>query len=123
MILGGELSERLTHLMTATAICCATATVAPGARHRPGDRRARHCRGGARRCRGHAVFVAAPRDGRPGRTAPLAREIDDGSDAWIDDEFRGLPDAAANRDAAIAAIWQVLPLIRPTPEELVRCTV
>jgi hypothetical protein len=30
MILGGELSERLTHLMTATAICCATATVAPG---------------------------------------------------------------------------------------------
>jgi hypothetical protein len=47
------------------------------------------------------------------------RQVDDSSDAWIDDEFRGLSDSAVKREAAVAAIRDVLQLIVPKPEELV----
>jgi hypothetical protein len=51
--------------------------------------------------------------------AACVREVDNDSDSLIEDEFRGLPELAAKRDAAIAAIKDVLPLIVPKPEELV----
>jgi hypothetical protein len=103
MILGEKIGGELARLMTATAICSATVTVAPGLglltvgviglveallgvaglTHALWRRRAEGFAAVARRC---------------------TREIDDGSDAWIEDEFRGLPDAAIWRDAAIGAI-------------------
>jgi tetratricopeptide (TPR) repeat protein len=119
MILGGEFSEKLTHLMTATAIYCATATVAPGLGVDPsvgvlglveavlGGTAVAHM---LLRRRTESFVAVARR---------CTRKVNDGSDGWIEDEFKGIPDAQAKRDAAIAAIRTVLPLIAPRAEELV----
>src|SRR4051794_1493008 len=119
MILGGELSEKLTHLMTATAICCATATVAPGLGVDPtvgvlglveavlGGMGVSHI---LLRRRSESFVAVARR---------CTRQVDDSSDGWVEDEFSGLPDAQAKRDTAIAAIREVLPLIVPKAQELV----
>ncbi len=119
MILGGELSERLTQVMTATAICCASATMAP---HLGVDPTV-GVLGVVEAVLGGTAVAHFLWRRRSERFAAVARrcvrQIDDGSDAWIDDEFRSVPGASAKRDAAIAAIRDVLPLIQPRPEELV----
>jgi hypothetical protein len=46
-------------------------------------------------------------------------EIERSSDEWLDNDFRGDPNATNRRDAAVAAIREVLPLIIPKAEELV----
>ncbi len=93
MILGGEFGEKLTHLMTATAVCCATATIAPGLGVDPtvgvlglveavlGGTAVTH----ALLRRRSESFVAVARR--------CTRQVDDSSDRWIEDEFNGLSDA------------------------------
>ena len=117
MILGGDFSEKLAHVMTATALCCATVTIDPSLLPPAGMLGVVEAvLGGTAlahllwRRRSEKFVVIARR---------CAREIDDDSDQLIEDEFRSLPDASANRDAAIAAIRDVLPRIVPKPEELV----
>jgi tetratricopeptide (TPR) repeat protein len=119
MKLGDVFSERLTHLMAATAICCVdAASVAPSlvTPEMGGHALVEALVGGAA-----LAYLLARRRGD--RFISVLRrctqQVDDSTDAWIDDEFRGLPDAAAKRDTAIAAIRDVLPLIVPKPEELV----
>jgi hypothetical protein len=119
MNLGEVLSEKLTHLMAATAICCAdVVSVAPSfvTPEMGGHALVEALLGGAAlayllaRRRGDRLISVLRR---------CTRQVDDSSDAWIDDEFRGRSDSAVKREAAVAAIRDVLPLIVPKPEELV----
>jgi tetratricopeptide (TPR) repeat protein len=115
MVFGREFSEKLTHLMVATAICCATAsaTIIP----------APTAIGLVEALLGGAALANFVLDRRYAKADALvrrcARQMESGSDAWLEAEFRDDPDAGIRRDDAIAAIQEVVPLIVPKPKELV----
>ena len=115
MPFGGEFTEKLTHTMVATALCCGTAMAAvspnvellglveavlgmAGVAHFLLRRRASSAEALLRRC---------------------AKQVNEGSDTLLATEYRSDPDATFQRDDAIAAIRDVLPHIMPRPEELV----
>jgi tetratricopeptide (TPR) repeat protein len=115
MVFGREFSEKLTHLMVATAICCATAsaTVIPVP---TAIGLVEALLGGA----ALAHFVLHRRYAKADALVRrCARQMESGSDAWLEAEFRGDRDAGIKPDVAIAAIREVVPLIVPKPEELV----
>ncbi|MEO9191029.1 MAG: hypothetical protein ABI224_13685, partial [Acetobacteraceae bacterium] len=99
--------------MAATAICCTTATLAPGL----------GVLALVEALLGGAAVAHAVVQRRSAKADALLRrcagQVESGSDAWIQTEFRDDPEARVRRDAAIVAIKDVIPLIVPKAEELV----
>ena len=110
---GREVSEKLTHLMVATAICGTTVAVAPSAGLLA---LVKSLLGGA----AVAHYVLHRRFAKA--DAVLRRctaEVEAGSGSWINSEFRDEPGARIRHDEAIAALRDVVPLIVPKAAELV----
>jgi tetratricopeptide (TPR) repeat protein len=115
MPFGSEFGKELTHTLVATAICCTTATVAMPA--------GIGVIGVVEAVLGAATIGHLLWRRRASKADALLRrctaEIETGSDALLATEYRDDPDAPARRDAAVAAIREVLPRIVPQPAELV----
>jgi hypothetical protein len=113
MPFGSEFGEKLTHTLVATAICCSTATIAPGL----------GVLAVVEAVLGAAVLGHLMWRRRVTKADALLRrctaQVEAGSDAMLATEYRDDPDATARRDAAVDAIRDVLPLIVPQPAELV----
>ncbi len=113
MPFGHEFSEKLVHVLGAAALYCVAAKVAPEI--------AMHA--GAEAMLGVPVLGSLLARWRVTKADALirrcARQVESGSDALLQHEYRDDPDAPARRDEAVAAIRDVLPRIEPQPEEIV----
>jgi len=111
MAFSHELSEKLTVLLGATALCCFAGTLPPGmVEHATVEA----LLGAA----GLTTFLARM---RRSRIETLLRrcinETEPGIDALLAAEYRNTGDPAARRDAAMQTVIAVLPLIVPQPND------
>lgn len=111
MAFSHELTEKLTVLLGATALCCFAGTLPPGiVEHATVEA----LLGAA----GLAPFLARMRRSRIETLLHRCiKQTEPGIDALLAAEYRDAGDPATRRDAAMATVIAVLPLIVPQPDD------